>query len=178
MEKIPRLTPDQRSNLVAFVDGELPEGEAKEIEQVLGRSRTVQHEVEMLARTWDLLDQLPRFSATKDFTARTLTAAKLEEAPRTFHAPSWIKKLPKERIRRGAIVGTWVVVLAVAAFSGFWITNRLIPDESRELLENLPVIEKLELYTNAGSIEFLKELDQRIGSFDEPHNIPGDHAKP
>ncbi len=36
MEKIPRLTPDQRSNLVAYLDGELTEPATKEIDQVLG----------------------------------------------------------------------------------------------------------------------------------------------
>ena len=38
MEKIPRLSSDQRSNLVAYLDGELPEPAAKEIEHVLAKS--------------------------------------------------------------------------------------------------------------------------------------------
>ena len=48
MEKIPRLNSDQRSNLVAYLDGELPEPAAKEIEHVLAKSPTVQHDVDML----------------------------------------------------------------------------------------------------------------------------------
>ena len=50
MEKIPRLNRTRRSNLVAYLDGELPEPAAKEIEQVLSKSPTVQHDVEMLSR--------------------------------------------------------------------------------------------------------------------------------
>ena len=55
--------------------------------------------------------------------------------------------------------------MALAAVTGFAVTNRLIPDPSEELLRNLPVIEKLDLYSNAESIEFLRELDKRGVSF-------------
>ena len=44
----------------------------------------------------------------------------------------------------------------------------MIPDPSDELLRNLPVIEKLDLYSNVESVEFLRELDKRIVSFNEP----------
>ena len=76
MEKIPRLNSDQRSNLVAYLDGELPEPAAKEIEHVLSKSPTVQHDVEMLSRTWDLLDQLPRLAGTSDLTTRMVSVVK------------------------------------------------------------------------------------------------------
>jgi len=168
MEKIPRLSSDQRSNLVAYLDGELPEPAAKEIEHVLAKSPTVQHDVEMLSRTWDLLDQLPRLAGSTDLTARTLTVAKADEAPRALLPPSWVEHFPKEPLRRGAIVVAWAAGLALAAVTGFAVTNRLIPDPSDELLRNLPVIEKLDLYSNAESIEFLRELDKRGVTFDEP----------
>jgi len=168
MEKIPRLNQDQRSNLVAYLDGELPEPAAKEIEHVLSKSPTVQHDVEMLSRTWDLLDQLPRLAGSSDLTARTITVIKPDEAPKPLLPASWIARFPKEAFRRGTIVATWVAGLALAAVVGFVITNRMIPNPSDELLRNLPVIEKLDLYSNVESIEFLRELDKRSVSFDEP----------
>jgi anti-sigma factor RsiW len=167
MEKIPRLSQDQRSNLVAYLDGELPEPAAKEIEHVLSKSPTVQHDVEMLSRTWDLLDQLPRLAGSSDLTARTINVVKADEAPKPLLPASWVERFPKESFRRGAIVATWVAGLAFAAVAGFTITHRLIPNPSDELLRNLPVIEKLDLYSNVESIEFLRELDKRIVSFDE-----------
>lgn len=168
MHKIPRLNPEQRTNLVAYLDGELPEGEAKAIEQVLTKSPTVQHDVEMLSRTWELLDQLPRLAGTEELTARTLSAVKADEEPKPFVPAAWIQRIPKEQVRRGALVVVWLAGLASSAVAGFAITNRLVPDDSEELLRNLPVIEKLDVYSNVGSIEFLRELDKRIGSFDEP----------
>ncbi len=167
MDKIPRLTVEQRSNLVAYLDGELPEVQSKEIEAILSKSPTVQHDVEILSRVWEMLDQLPRLVGSGEFTTRTLTAVKQDEAPPKSRLGAWVERLPKERFRRGTIVGAWAAGLALAAVAGFAITNRLIPDESDELLQNLPVIEKLDLYSNVGSIEFLKELDKRVDSFDD-----------
>jgi anti-sigma factor RsiW len=168
MEKIPRLNQDQRSNLVAYLDGELPEPVAKEIEHVLSKSPTVQHDVEMLSRTWDMLDQLPRLTGTSEMTARTITVVKADEVPKPLLPASWVARFSKEPFRRGAIVATWAAGLAFAAIAGFIVTNRMIPNPSDELLRNLPVIEKLDLYSNVESIDFLRELDKRIVSFDEP----------
>jgi anti-sigma factor RsiW len=162
MEKIPRLSSDQRSNLVAYLDGELPEPSAKEIEHVLSKSPTVQHDVEMLSRTWDLLDQLPRLTGNGDLTERMVTRVKAAEEPKPFLPATLLERIPKEPLRRGAIVATWVAGLALAAVAGFFITN-----PSEELLRNLPVIEKLDLYSNVESIEFVRELDKRGVSFSD-----------
>jgi anti-sigma factor RsiW len=173
MDKIPRLNSDQRSNLVAYLDGELPEPAAKDIEHVLSRSPTVQHDVEMLSRTWDLLDQLPRLSGSSDLTNRMVSVAKEDEEAKPFLAANWLARIPREPLRRGAIVAAWVAGLALAAVVGFAVTNRMIPDPSRELLENLPVIEKLDLYSNVETIDFLRELDKRGVVFHEsPSRTP------
>jgi anti-sigma factor RsiW len=166
MEKIPRLTPDQRENLVAYLDGELPEPAVREIDQVLSKSPAVRHDVEMLSRTWDLLDQLPRLSTTEDFTARTLAVAQKEETHQPLLSPKLTQRLQDLPLRRGGIVLAWLMVVGVSAFAGYTVTSRWVPDESDELLRNFPVIEKLDLYRNAESLEFLKQLDQKIGSFD------------
>jgi anti-sigma factor RsiW len=168
MQKIPRLTQDQRSNLVAYLDGELPDQAAKEIDQVLTKSPAVRHDVEMLARTWDLLDELPRLSSGEDFTVRMLAVAKDEEAPKPLLPQAWTDWFQGQhgRIRRGGIVFAWVAGLAASAFAGYTVTSRWIPDSSDDLLRNLEVVEKLDLYRNVESVEFLKQLDQKIGSFD------------
>jgi anti-sigma factor RsiW len=168
MEKIPRLNSDQRSNLIAYLDGELPEPAAKEIEHVLSRSPTVQHDVEMLSRTWDLLDQLPRLTGSSDLTNRMVTVVKEAEEPKPFLPATWLARIPKEPLRRGGIVAVWAAGLALAAVAGFLVTNRMMPDPSQELLKNLPVIEKLDLYSNVETIDFLRELDKRSVVFHEP----------
>jgi anti-sigma factor RsiW len=168
MDKIPRLNSEQRGNLVAYLDGELAEPVAKEIEHVLSKSPTVQHDVEMLARTWDLLDELPRLAGNSNLTERMVTVVREAEEPRPFLPKALLERLPKEPLRRGGIVAAWVAGLAVAAVVGFFVTNRLIPDPSEELLRNLPLIEKLDLYSNVESIDFLRELDKRGVSFHDP----------
>jgi anti-sigma factor RsiW len=173
MHKIPRLTQEQRSNLVAYLDGELPDKEVRDIDQVLSKSPTVRHDVEMLARTWDLLDELPRLSSGDDFTARTLTVAQDEEAPRPLLPPAIQQRLTNltgrlqsQAFRRGAITLAWVAVLAASAVAGFAVTSRWIPDSSEDLLRNFEVVEKLDLYKNVESVDYLRQLDEKIGSFD------------
>ncbi|HET6328522.1 MAG TPA: hypothetical protein VFG04_27815 [Planctomycetaceae bacterium] len=166
MQKIPRLTTDQRSNLVAYLDGELPEPATKEIDQVLSKSPAVRHDVEMLARTWDLLDELPRLSSGEDFTARTLAVVKGEEAPKPLLPPSWVERLKSQQLRRAGIVMVWVAALGASAFAGYTVTSNWIPDPSEDLLRNLEVVEKLDLYRNVETPEFLRKLDEKIGSFD------------
>lgn len=167
MDKIPRLTSEQRENLVAYLDGELSEAEARDIDQVLARSQVARHDVEVLARTWDLLDELPRLNASPDFTARTLTVVRTDAAPRARATTGWTNPFSSGRYRRGAILASWVAGLAACAVAGFLVTNRLIPDRNADLLRDLPTIERLDLYSNVGSVEFLRELEKRNFDFEE-----------
>src|SRR3954451_11306178 len=68
-----RLTPNERADLVAYLDGELGEAESRAIATKLAHSATARREVEFLEKTWELLEYLPRPKASEDFTARTLT---------------------------------------------------------------------------------------------------------
>ena len=167
MEKMSRLSPQQRADLVAYLDGELDDVTLKNIEQTLAKSPAARHDVEMLVRTWDLLDELGRPSATEEFTARTLSNIQAEEQRAPWYRGSWIEVLYSDRARRGAILAGWAAGLAFVAAAGFLLTNRWIPSESRILVEELPVIENLDLYANAGSMEFLRALHSEVGSFDD-----------
>ena len=60
-----RLSPAERDNLVAYLDGELPDGESRRIATKLTSSPTARREVEALERTWQLLDHLPRPQARR-----------------------------------------------------------------------------------------------------------------
>jgi hypothetical protein len=64
-----RLTPDERADLVAYVDGELPEGHAQTIATKLTKSATARREVEMLQKTWEMLDYLALPQATEHFSS-------------------------------------------------------------------------------------------------------------
>ena len=68
-----RLTPDERADLVAYVDGELPEGHARTIATKLTKSATARREVEMLQKTWEMLDYLALPQVTEHFSEKTVS---------------------------------------------------------------------------------------------------------
>src|SRR5579859_2895023 len=83
MAKLARLSSEQRENLTAYLDGELDEATTQDIEQVLAVSEVARHEVDMLSRTWDLLNALPTHKASEEFTHKTMSNLRAAE-----HAPA------------------------------------------------------------------------------------------
>ena len=55
-----RLTPDERADLVAYIDGELPEAHLPVHRDQADPERDGRREVEMLKKTWEMLGHLPR----------------------------------------------------------------------------------------------------------------------
>lgn len=157
-----RLNAEQRDNLVAYLDGELEEDTTQYIDQVLAKSEVARHEVEALARTWELLDLLPKPNATENFTERTLTTLKVSEVRTQMTDQPWFTY-----VRKGAVAVVWVAVLSVAASVGFVATTRWVPNPNEELLTDLRLMKNLDVYLEADSIDFVNEL-QRMGSFSPP----------
>lgn len=154
MDKAPRLTAELREDLVAYLDGELDEGDTQKIDHLLTRNEVARHEVEALSRTWEMLDVLPQAKASSSFTEKTLASIRLENLPRApISEQPWFA-----RLRRGCVALAWVTGLGAAAAVGFVATNRWVPDRQRELLEDLPLVRKLDQYQEVGSVAFLKEL--------------------
>jgi len=61
-----RLSPEDRSNLVAYLDGELDDAQARAIATKLTQSVTARREIDALRKTWELLALLrsPRHRKT------------------------------------------------------------------------------------------------------------------
>lgn len=155
MSRIPRLTAEQRADLVAYLDGELGDDEARGIEQVLASSEVARHEVEMLDRTWDLLEALPRETASAEFAAKTLKTVKVET---TRTAPQW-----QPHVRKGLIALGWAAMIAAAGVVGFAAGHEWVPRQDEPYVRELPLLKNLDAYRDAGSVEFLKELrDRRV----------------
>lgn len=153
MAKILRLNSEQRDNLVAYLDGELSEEETQEIEQVLAASEVARHEVDMLSRSWDLIGVLPSTKASEEFTRKTLSSLRAAEAERTFISPQL-----RRNLRRMAILACGGAVLGLCMYLGFMATNRWVPNEADQLLDEYDVISNLDRYSEVGSIEFLQTL--------------------
>jgi anti-sigma factor RsiW len=159
MDKISRLSAQQRDDLVAYLDGELDDASVQQIEQVLAQSNVARHEVDMLARTWDLLGTLPQPRASAEFTRKTVSALAVKPPPPPLSQQPWYKAT-----RRTGIFGGWVIGLTLSAWLGFMITASWVPNEADDLIDDLPVVQNFEKYTEAGSVEFLQQL-QKIRVF-------------
>lgn len=155
MEKTVRLNADQREDLVAYLDGELPDEQVQQIDQIIARSEVARHEVEALARTWELLDILPTAKASEDFASKTMTNLKVMEQPFILTDQPWYIYLT-----RCVAIGGWIGAMAVCGWLGFQITRYWIPNPNEAVLRDLPLIENLDQYQDAGDIEFLKLLKQ------------------
>lgn len=167
MEKITRFTSEEREDLAAYLDGELDEKRAAEIELKLTRSEYARREVEILARTWDMLALLPQPNVSGEFSRKTMAIARQEDAPQYEQVNKYLRWG-----RRTACLSGWGIALCLAATIGFQITNRFIPDESRLLVEKLPVIDKLDTYLDVGDAEFLRQLRSSRVFREEGERVP------
>jgi anti-sigma factor RsiW len=153
MDKLSRLSTEQRGDLVAYLDGELEEDTTAAIENVLAYSNVARNDVEMLARTYDLLDQLPRLSAPEKFTEQTMTTIRLDQVRPDITEAEWYR-----RLRRGSVFGAWTLAMVAASALGFQITNAWIPNDEEILVEDFEVIQELDVYMEVGRYEFLEDL--------------------
>ena len=169
----------EKEELVAYLDGELPDEAASRVEKSLVDDPAVRRDVEQLTKTFDLLDLLPASQASDGFAAKTLTAirtqssepkaestdndAPVEKAPSNYsqHAIIW-------SIRAAAFFG-----LLFAATVGFNGTFKQSSEPIDELLTELPIIQRLDEYQEIGDVEFLKSLSESE-LFDERDKAPQD----
>jgi anti-sigma factor RsiW len=148
-----RLTPDERAELVAYIDGELPEGIARAISTKVTQSATARREVEMLKKTWELLDHLPRAQLSTEFSEKTLATIRRLEVPDTTWQPAlatWSRRL--------AVGFTYLLMGAVAAGAGYALSRWAWPDPTIRLVRDLTLAEHLDEFEEAGTIEFLGQL--------------------
>ena len=148
-----RLTPDERADLVAYVDGELPEGMSRSLATKLTHSATGRREVEILKKTWELLGHLPLPTATPQFTERTITVILRPETK----SSSWDPRVKTWTTLTGHLVA-YLMLAAMGLGLGYVATHQLWPDPSARLVNDLSLAEHLEEYLEAGSFEFLSQL--------------------
>jgi hypothetical protein len=148
-----RLSPEERANLVAYIDGELTETESRAIATKLSLSPVARREVDSLKRTWDLLELLPRPKGSPEFSERTLTSIRAFETRglswgQTTNA--WFSQAAKLAIGLG--------VAAISLALGFVLTRWAWPDPAARLARDLSLAEHLDEYQEVGSFELLDEL--------------------
>jgi hypothetical protein len=168
MASLPSPLPsDDVDQLSAFLDGELDDEGVRQVEDLLARDPNARAELQRLERAWHLLDGLPRAEANPEFTRTTVAmiavraADEVEPAPRAAAARRW-----------PAMFASGVGLVA-AVLVGFVAADRLWPHPNDQLLHDLPVIEHLDAYREAGNLEFLRKLkEQKLFSSTETAHAP------
>ncbi|HAN97489.1 MAG TPA: hypothetical protein DCQ98_08690 [Planctomycetaceae bacterium] len=151
----------EHDDLVAYLDGELSTEDTARIDRRLTEEPRLRQRLATLQQSWDLLEALPRSSVAESFTRSTLEMVALSAQHELAQA-----RPTGRRSRRGG----WLLIgsLAVAAsFAGFLAVRYRLDQSNRKLIDDLPVIERVDLYRNVGDIEFLVRLSEE-GLFDAP----------
>lgn len=138
--------------LVAYLDGELDDASSRRIEELLASHPNVRGALEKLQGTWDLLDSLERAHIDEVFTRSTL---EMVAVAATDDVEREQAEAPRRRRRRWLIGGAGLLAAAAAGFLGVFLFR---PDPNRQLLDDLPVLERLDEYRQIDRVEFLELL--------------------
>ena len=153
MDKLKRVSVEHRDNFVAYLDGELSPDESKNLERVLADSPVARKDVELLVRTYDMLDLLPRPAATVEFTQMTMATIKLSDIQTDVTQTVWYK-----RMHLGIVATIATSLLAATGLLAYAGTSRWVPTDEDLLLRDLQVIQHLDEYSQVGQQDFLKRL--------------------
>lgn len=154
------MTEETFAELVAYLDGELAAEEVTEVEQRLARDDAYRDRLRQLQHSWDLLDSLPRTSINDDFTRSTVELVALSIGAQVEQRRGqtwWVQRM------RWGVAG---VIVAIFALGGFGVAYERLTRDHRQLLRDLPVIDRVDVYREVNSIEFLEKLASE-GLFDE-----------
>ena len=138
--------------LVAYLDEELEPEHRAQVEHRLAEDARYRDKLRHMQKSWDMLDLLARSEPDEGFTRTTVAMVALKAKEAT--------DLQKETTQRfsllfklGVAAGT-LACLLIAYSVGSWLFSA----SDRQLVRDLPVIEHLDEYTHAESVDFLRSL--------------------
>lgn len=151
----PESTPREEEvveQLVAYLDGELGESQSARIEQRLSEDDQYRLRLQQLQRAWDLLDLLPRAEVGDEFTQTAVAVV-------AVNATADVRQ--QRRANQFRTVVRWLAVVfagLLAVVIGFRTVHQRLDRPNRQLLEDLPVVENVDLYFHAEDIRFVEQL--------------------
>ncbi|MBN2577780.1 MAG: hypothetical protein JXB10_02225 [Pirellulales bacterium] len=153
--QLPPADPTLEEQLVAYLDGELDAESCRRIEDLLTVNPEARLALQRLEKTWELLDALGTGPTGENFTRSTLEMVAVAAEDEVEKQAA---QLPRRRRRRGLLAAG---VILAAGVLGFLAMTALAPDANRRLLEDLPLLENLDQYRQAESLDFLRLLQER-----------------
>jgi predicted anti-sigma-YlaC factor YlaD len=140
--------------LVAYLDGELDATGAARIERRLADDAAYRARLAQLQRAWDMLDTLQRSEANDDFARSTVEMIAIK-------AVDDAKTGQMRAVRQRSMAWAGIALAALlTAITGYFLLQWKLDQPNRDLVRDLPVIERLEQYRDADSVEFLQQLHQ------------------
>ena len=169
-------SPSFTEKLVAYLDGELPESDARDVEQSLASDPAMRAEVEKLNRAWDMLDLLPRPNASGEFSSRTLATLKVSRATTALpidHSAAPTVAIVATKPNRFEIhpLAAWSAGLVAVSLLGFVVGRMTARPDNDVWLDDLALIEQIDVYREIGDAKFLREF-QRERDRDEQRPPP------
>jgi anti-sigma factor RsiW len=161
-----QLNDEDRAELVAYLDGELSEKASQAFEARLSRDAELRTEADVLKRTWDMLDFLPRAEPSASFTHETLERLAVQNTG----GPGGTRL----RLWKWAGYSGWAAAVLVAVGAGLFAAQFFGPavhpvSQSPEgqpvdveilIIRDLDVIRNKRLYDNAEDINFVRSLPE------------------
>lgn len=139
------------SQLSAYLDGELDEDTRRLIETNLASDAQLRARLAEMEEAWTFLDMLESDEADESFTQSTMemVAVQAEE------------DVAKSKVHRSYFVWLCVLVLGVCSCAGYFSAAAMWPGPDDRLLADLPILENLDAYRQADSVEFLVMLHEK-----------------
>ena len=165
-EEIEESDDPQVAELVAYLDGELPDEDADRVEQMLLSDPPLRKNAETLDRTWQLLDSLEEATVSGEFTQKTLasisTVSSETDRESLTALRRWRLNLPSTSVLvRGLI---WFLAGFIACSAGLLLSRsarreRTDPAEAR-ILKDLDLYREYPKLWRIPDADFLREVTQ------------------
>ncbi len=149
-----RPVDDLDEQLVAYLDGELPPDEIREVEKRLASDAALRSRLRQLQNGWDLLDELPLTSSSSTLLETTIRMAAV--------GGDVLKTSSKNSVvSRRWFTGAWLL----ASILGFFLLGLAIVRVGnyvryQQQLRELPVAMHLDAYLHSTDVELMKTLAQ------------------
>ncbi len=147
--------------LTAYLDGELPAEEIREVEARLAEEEKYRQLMQQLQKAWDALDVLPVAAANQSFTQSTMKMV-VEDAEK-------LSRLHSRSARTWPIRMLALILAPAIALVGGWAAARLVQNQrNSELVRELPVLYQLDALNcdERLSIPFLERLSREGDIFE------------
>jgi anti-sigma factor RsiW len=163
-EQIEETEDPQIMELVAYLDGELPEQDADRVERMLQANAPLRRNAETLDRTWRMLDALGEPTASGDFTQKTLISISTLPAESDARRATSLRQVMREILPRSVIVRglIWCLAGFFACSAGLLLSRnarreRTDPGDA-QLLKDLDLYRQYPKLWHIPDVEFLKEI--------------------